>query len=108
VPAALWRIDMPRHSPSVCIHKQSDSIFLYKCLIYAIDVMIYVYIYIIVYITYTRWFKYDRDYLCVNKSQFVPVIFEPPCASLISFHLINRVQIRSFSLLNVLPKHHAA
>jgi hypothetical protein len=28
---------------------------------------------------YTRWFKYDRDYLCVNKSQFVPVIFEPPC-----------------------------
>ena len=31
---------------------------------------------------YTRWFKYDRDYLCVNKSQFVPVIFEPPC----SFH----------------------
>jgi hypothetical protein len=28
---------------------------------------------------YTMWFKYDRDYLCVNKSQFVPVIFEPPC-----------------------------
>jgi hypothetical protein len=27
----------------------------------------------------TTWFKYDRDYLCVNKSQFVPVIFEPPC-----------------------------
>jgi hypothetical protein len=27
----------------------------------------------------TRWFKYDRDYLCVNESQFVPVIFEPPC-----------------------------
>jgi hypothetical protein len=26
----------------------------------------------------TRWFKYDRDWLCVNKSQFVPVIFEPP------------------------------
>jgi hypothetical protein len=26
-----------------------------------------------------RWFKYDRDYLCVNKSQFVPVIIEPPC-----------------------------
>ena len=32
--------------------------------------------------TYTRWFKYDRDYLCVNKSQFVPVIFEPPCISI--------------------------
>jgi hypothetical protein len=28
---------------------------------------------------FTRWFKYDRDDLCVNKSQFVPVIFEPPC-----------------------------
>ena len=28
---------------------------------------------------YTRWFKYDQDYLCVNKSQFFPVIFEPPC-----------------------------
>jgi hypothetical protein len=27
----------------------------------------------------TRWFKYDGEYLCVNKSQFVPVIFEPPC-----------------------------
>jgi hypothetical protein len=27
----------------------------------------------------TRWFKYDRDWLCVNKSQFVPVIFEPSC-----------------------------
>jgi hypothetical protein len=28
---------------------------------------------------YTRWFKYDRDWLCANKSQFVPVVFEPPC-----------------------------
>ena len=27
----------------------------------------------------TRWFKYDRDWLCANKSQFVPVIFQPPC-----------------------------
>jgi hypothetical protein len=27
----------------------------------------------------TRWFKYDREYLCVKKSQSVPVIFEPPC-----------------------------
>ena len=27
----------------------------------------------------TRWFKYDWDCLCVNKSQFVPVIFKPPC-----------------------------
>jgi hypothetical protein len=27
----------------------------------------------------TRWFKYHRNYLCVNKSQFVLVIFEPLC-----------------------------
>jgi len=27
----------------------------------------------------TRWFKYDRDYLCVNKPVTVPVIFEPLC-----------------------------
>jgi hypothetical protein len=32
-------------------------------------------------VIYTRWFKYDRDYLCVNKSQFVPVIFEPACTN---------------------------
>jgi hypothetical protein len=30
---------------------------------------------------YTRWFKYDGDNLCVNKSQFVQVIFEPPCTN---------------------------
>jgi hypothetical protein len=34
----------------------------------------------------TRWFKYDRDDLCVNKSQFVPVIFEPPCKFSGSFY----------------------
>ena len=38
----------------------------------------------------TRWFKYDRDYLCVNKSQFVPVIFEPPCIS--SYNIFQAVQ----------------
>jgi hypothetical protein len=34
----------------------------------------------------TRWFNYDRDDLYVNKSQFVPVIFEPPsiCRSLVT------------------------
>jgi len=26
----------------------------------------------------TRWFKYDRDCLCVNLATSVPVIFEPP------------------------------
>ena len=28
---------------------------------------------------YTRWFKYDWDFLCVNCKQSVPVIFEPSC-----------------------------
>jgi hypothetical protein len=36
----------------------------------------------------TRWFKYDRDDLCVNKSQFVPVIFEPPCTILAVFNSV--------------------
>jgi hypothetical protein len=39
---------------------------------------------------FTRWFKYDRDYLCVNKPQFVLVIFEPPCI------LINRKICQSY------------
>jgi hypothetical protein len=34
----------------------------------------------------TMWFKYDRDDLCVNKSQFVPDIFEAPCIYLFLFH----------------------
>ena len=37
--------------------------------------------------SFTRWFKYDRDWLCVNKSQFVPVIFEPPCISRTTFYI---------------------
>jgi hypothetical protein len=37
------------------------------------------FIYNVSFVQYTRWFKYDRDDLCVNKSRFVPVIFEPPC-----------------------------
>ena len=41
-------------------------------------IYIYIYIYIYTYI-YTRWFKYDRDCLCVNLATSVPVIFEPPC-----------------------------
>jgi len=28
---------------------------------------------------YTRWFKYDRDCLCVNLATSVLVIIEPPC-----------------------------
>ena len=27
----------------------------------------------------TKWFKYDRDCLCVNLVTSVPAIFEPPC-----------------------------
>ena len=42
----------------------------------------------------TRWFKYDRDDLCVNKSQFVPVIFEPPCSCLNLF--MSRVLLQMF------------
>jgi hypothetical protein len=37
----------------------------------------------------TRWFKYDRDDLCVNKSQFVPVIFEPPCTNWVKENVKN-------------------
>ena len=43
----------------------------------------------------TRWFKYDRDYLCMNKSQFVPVIFEPPCKYDTKYYLSNT---KNFSL----------
>jgi hypothetical protein len=40
-------------------------------------------IYVDISVVNTRWFKYDQDYLCVNKSQFVPVMFEPPCINYI-------------------------
>jgi hypothetical protein len=48
---------------SICSHQTQQCVY-------------YIYIYTH---THTRWFKYDRDWVCVNKSQFVPVIFEPPC-----------------------------
>jgi hypothetical protein len=41
---------------------------------------------------HTRWFKYDRDDLCVNKSQFVPVISELPCTC--SFFIITKYDVR--------------
>jgi hypothetical protein len=42
----------------------------------------------------TRWFKYDRDYLCVNESQFVPVIFEPPCISdFLKLEILNKKHV---------------
>jgi hypothetical protein len=48
---------------------------------------------------YTRWFKYDRDNLCVNKSQFVPVIFEPPCTtSPLLFYFLTLFQKRNCSI----------
>jgi hypothetical protein len=65
---------------------------------------------------YTRWFKYDRDDLCVNKSQFVPVIFEPPCISLQDYvsvflpelvipaqYLLPKHAMRSASLKKIVP-----
>jgi hypothetical protein len=39
---------------------------------------------------YTRWFEYDQDDLCVNKSQFVPVIFEPRCIYIYFFFFFCR------------------
>ena len=41
---------------------------------------------------FTRWFKYDRDWLCINKSQFVPVIFEPPCTNILEMYTIVKTQ----------------
>ena len=52
----------------------------------------------------TRWFKYDRDYLCVNKSQFVPVIFEPPCTSDSACWRVNLV-CSNFRYPSLLRKH---
>jgi hypothetical protein len=51
------------------------SILLYHGTIFCVTVF---FCFIVLFIA-TRWFKYYRDYMCVNKSQFVPVIFEPPC-----------------------------
>jgi hypothetical protein len=51
----------------------------------------------------TRWFKYDRDYLCVNNSQFVPVIFEPPCTLTV---LVFFFGLLSWLLLFVLTVQH--
>jgi hypothetical protein len=48
---------------------------------------------------YTRWFKYDRDWLCVNKSQFVPVIFEPPCMIKQLSMLTDPYMIKQLSML---------
>jgi hypothetical protein len=46
---------------------------------------------------YTGWFIYDLDDLCVNKSQFVPVIFEPPCI----FPLLRETRVFRTCLLHV-------
>jgi hypothetical protein len=47
----------------------------------------------------TRWFKYDQSYLCVNKSQFVPVIFEPPCTMFIEYPFLTALCLMVFSSL---------
>jgi hypothetical protein len=36
----------------------------------------------------TRWFKYDRDKLWLVYTHIVPVIFEPPCISILLFALL--------------------
>jgi hypothetical protein len=62
----------------------------------------------LIFITITRWFKYDRDYLCVNKSQFVPVVFEPPCIlHFIYYNLLDRYYFlrRTTQLLSLHPVH---
>jgi hypothetical protein len=41
----------------------------------------------------TRWFKYDRDWLCVNKSQFFPVILEPPCTYKVIFTPVHETTV---------------
>ena len=47
---------------------------------------------------YTRWLKYDRYDLRVNKSQFVPVIFEPPsiCSAVVNVYEFVQVQRVAF------------
>jgi hypothetical protein len=46
----------------------------------------------------TRWFKYYRDYLCVNKSQFVPVIFEPPCTISLNIQELSNLSTEWFPM----------
>jgi hypothetical protein len=40
---------------------------------------IYCYLLASICLTYTRWFKYDRDWFVCKQAAQVPVIFEPPC-----------------------------
>jgi hypothetical protein len=54
----------------------------------------------------TRWFKYDPDYLCVNKSQFAPVIFEPPCISGSMHKLLKSYLEGRFQRISLQSKHH--
>jgi len=42
----------------------------------------------------TRWFKHDRDCLCVNLAKSVPVIFEPPCTFDLQSPRISAYEIR--------------
>ena len=60
--------------------------------------LFYTFICILENIIHTRLFKYDREDLYVNKSQFVPVIFEPPCIKVVLHWSIH-------SIINNLPVH---
>jgi hypothetical protein len=70
----------PRVHTLLFVYKFTDHCQQVETKLQLTNMCIYIYIYIYIHThTYTRWFTYDRDYLCVHKSQFVPVIFEPPC-----------------------------
>jgi hypothetical protein len=63
---------MQSHHPLVCKYNYSFT----SCMIRTLFIC-------------TRWFKYDLDDLCVNKSQFVPVIFEPPFTLIFYYFDVN-------------------
>jgi hypothetical protein len=58
---------------------------------------------------YTRWLKYDRDWLRLVYTQTVPVIFEPPCTTTAPSccipasccHLSATLQTMSITVVNV-------
>jgi hypothetical protein len=71
----------------ICTSAASPSEPLLAC--YGGDLPLSVYLCMICHCT--RWFKYDLDWLCVNKSQFVPVIFEPP----FTWRTLQQVELRT-------------
>jgi hypothetical protein len=64
---------------TVMCYKSNFYISVYSLCILILRQSVHLCVFRSVVVSHTRWLKYDRDYLCVKKSQFVPVIFEPPC-----------------------------